>query len=211
VVASFVAGVLFVRHEKAPTPAPAVSASVVAPAPAPEEEPEAPAVAAASDDAAEGNDQASPLAEAGPDATNDAFAEGAPVVIRMADLMIRSAVGAKLCVDAPKRGQALQLYSCHGRKNQRWTFAQDATGTSQIYAAVGGCIRAATPGGDGTRLIGRGVCNDSTPHFRNLENGRLQEVTTTMCLTAPVAEKRARIFLAPCNPANAGQGWTLSR
>ena len=92
-----------------PTPRPPVE-------PEPEEHEVADAQGRAAAAPARGHDTAlGTPSEAG--VTHDS---GAPTVLRAASLLIHPVGHEKLCVDYSTRRDALHLFSCHGRQNQRW-------------------------------------------------------------------------------------------
>jgi hypothetical protein len=142
------------------------------------------------------------LRDAGPDAP--------AIVVRASNLLIHPSANEHLCVDAPSRGHGLQLYRCHGRKNQRWTFAEDITGANRIFGSEGGCVRVAGAQGGNEPTLDVGACGPDAPRFRHRADRRLEEVQSGQCVTVRALEKHAKLVLEPCDPSNGGQGWTFS-
>jgi hypothetical protein len=143
-------------------------------------------------------------------ASRDARSDAPPIVVRAANLLIHPFGKERECVDAQSHGvHGLQLFRCHGRGNQRWTFAEDITGASRIFGSEGGCVQIGDDqGGDPSLVLG--PCGSDSSRFRHLADKRLQDVRSGKCVTSRSLEKHARLVLETCDPANAGQGWTFS-
>ena len=139
----------------------------------------------------------------------DASPDAAPIVLRASNLLIHPGRNEHDCVDAPSHGRGLQLYPCHGRTNQRWTFAEDTTGASRIFGE-GGCVRvtAAQVGGEPTLDVG--ACSGDVSRFRHRADQRLEDAQSGQCVTVRALEKHARLVLEACDASNAGQTWTFS-
>jgi Ricin-type beta-trefoil lectin domain len=145
------------------------------------------------------------------DAALDAPARSPPVVIRESNLRIRPIANENMCVDAPAHAHALQLFPCHGKKNQRWTFAEDFNATSRISDEDGKCVRVGAPNGDGEPRLEATPCGADVARFRLTGDHKLEEARSGQCMTVRRFEKHADIVLEPCNPANTGQAWSLTR
>jgi hypothetical protein len=198
---------------RAPKDPPRVSVTVDATAPVEEVTP-APVASALPDDSV-------PILPPSPSDTSaphdppvrpkDAGVDASPIILRASNLLIHPASNERECVDAPTHAaQGLQLFPCHGRKNQRWTFAEDLSGANRIFGADGGCVRIAEAASGGEPPLIVGGCGTDSPRFRHLADKRLQEVQSGQCITVRSAEKRARLTLEACDPANGGQTWTFS-
>lgn len=123
------------------------------------------------------------------------------------NLLIHPVGAETLCVDASLRSSLLQLYPCHGKKNQRWTFSEDPNGTSRISGAEG-CLRVgAAIRGEPT--LEMGSCGADTERFRHTEDRRIEDTHSKMCVTVHQTEAHARLVLAPCNSSR-GQSWSLT-
>ena len=125
------------------------------------------------------------------------------------NLLVRPGGYEGLCMDAPSRGPGLQLFPCHGRKNQRWTFAEDPNGTS-VISGTAGCLRAGRPAARGESTVEVGACGPDASRFRHTDDRRLEDVHSGLCVTAHQLETHAPLVLTACNPSRGGQTWSLS-
>jgi hypothetical protein len=139
--------------------------------------------------------------------------------IRGANLLVRTAANEEMCMDAEGNGaelsRPLQLFHCHGRENQRWTFAEQSDGSSEILCVGGLCMDVQgqrTSSGSPLQLY---TCA-GTPNqkFRHNIDGRLQELQTGKCLTVAELVDKSPLFIDTCSdkPADKspGQIWVIS-
>jgi hypothetical protein len=132
-------------------------------------------------------------------------------MVRSANLLVHPVGKDDECMDSPAHGgHGLQLFRCHGRTNQRWTFAEDTSGASRIAGGEGGCVRIGPREYSGEPPLVVGACDSGVPRFRHREDKRLEEVASGQCVTARPHQKRVKLFLEPCDASNAGQTWTFS-
>jgi Ricin-type beta-trefoil lectin domain len=214
--AGILVGALFFRHREPP---PTVRAPEDAPDAAPPDEPLEP-LGPEPDDADIVDAAPEPLQpkavvrthERGDAATpspRDAASDASPIVIRASRLLIHPADNEQLCVDVPSRRRGLQLHGCHGRANQRWTFAEDTTAANRIFGE-GGCIRIARARSGGEAALEMGACAPDTPRFRYREDHRFEDVQSGLCVTTRLLDKRTRLVLTTCDASSAAQTWTLA-
>jgi serine protease len=113
--------------------------------------------------------------------------------------------------DHPVAGTRLEVFGCHGRENQRWTF-QDRTGDSSSIVGIGGLCLDVIGGqtGDGYPLQLYPCGSQTNQGFRHFEDGRIRELQTGKCLTAN-GSQGAPLTIAQCDRNNAGQVWVLSQ
>ena len=128
-------------------------------------------------------------------------------------LMIHSAVNPGLCADVagdvPEPHATVQLFSCHGRENQRWNVAPGPNGAT-ITGLGGLCldIHGRQPQDGATAQVF--PCNGGgNQRFGYRPDGRLQEVATGKCLTAMAIGDGAPLAVEPCDPRNAAQVWSI--
>jgi Ricin-type beta-trefoil lectin domain len=135
--------------------------------------------------------------------------------IRGANLLLHAAANEEMCVDAqadPAEGHRMvRLYHCHGRENQRWTFADQGDGSSEILGVGGQCLDVqGRSSGDGTPLQLYPCTGAVNQKFRHLVDGRLQEVQTGKCLTVADYVEKSPVFIDKCNDKPAPQAWVIS-
>jgi hypothetical protein len=135
--------------------------------------------------------------------------------IRGANLLIHSATNEELCIDArsepAEAHRMIQLFHCHGRENQRWTFADMGDGSSEILGVGGMCLDVqGRSSGDGTPLQIYPCTGAVNQRFRHLVDGRLQEVQTGKCLTVNEYVEKSPIFIDKCNEKPVPQAWVIS-
>ncbi len=157
-------------------------------------------------------------ADVGPPPPQDASAhardsglrhEAAGGVVHASNLLIHPGGNEQLCIDESTHA-GLTLFPCHGRKNQRFTFAEDPGGVIRISGAKGGCLRLGDMLGSDRRLE-LGPCGGDASGFRHRDDRRFREVATGLCMTVTRVGKRAPIVLETCDAANAGQVWSLAK
>lgn len=127
--------------------------------------------------------------------------------------LIHSAVNPALCLDVaggrPAPRAPVQLFSCHGRENQRWNLAPGADGAT--ITGIGGLcldIRGVRSANGASAEVF--PCNGGgNQQFRMLADGRMQEVSTGKCLTA--MGDGAPLVVEPCDPGLAAQVFTVGR
>jgi hypothetical protein len=129
--------------------------------------------------------------------------------LREANLEVRLVGSDAMCVDAPSNRAGLQLFHCHGKANQRWTFTEDLNGISAI-SGEGGCWRVGPPGARGESLIDRGACGPGAARFRHTDDHRLEDDHSGLCVTVHDTKRRSPLVLAACNPSRGGQTWSLT-
>jgi len=158
-----------------------------------------------------------------PDGTPAAATPGAPAApheeiqhVTGANYVIHSSENEALCIDAkgdkPADGTALELFGCHGKENQRWTFQDRAQNASSIMGIGELCIdvtQAKTADGSPTELF---KCNSQKNQgWRHFKDGRIRELQTGKCLTATGKAQGAAVVISHCDPNNPAQVWTLSQ
>lgn len=133
-----------------------------------------------------------------------------------ANYVIHSSQNQNLCVDArgdkPADGTTLELYGCHGKENQRWSFQDRAQNASSIVGVGNLCIdvtQAKTADGSPTELYQCG--GQKNQGWRHFQDGRIRELQTGKCLTATGNTQGAPIVISRCDPNDAAQVWTLSQ
>jgi hypothetical protein len=134
--------------------------------------------------------------------------------IRGANLLVRAATNEEMCIDAQSGGEMhplVQLFHCHGRENQRWTFAEQGDFSSQILGIGGLCLDVqGQHTSSGTPLQLYPCASTSNQKFRHNIDGRLQEVQTGKCLTVSEFSDHARVFIDECGDKKPGQVWVIS-
>jgi len=135
--------------------------------------------------------------------------------IRGANLLIRAAKNEEMCIDAESDRAELhpliQLFHCHGRENQRWTFAEENDASSQILGIGGLCLDVqGQHSSSGTPLQLYPCANAANQKFRHNVDGRLQEVQTGKCLTAGDFKEHSPVFIDDCRDDKPGQVWIIS-
>jgi hypothetical protein len=135
---------------------------------------------------------------------------GAPTVLRASSLLIHPVGHEKLCVDYSSRKDALHLFGCHGRNNQRWTAEEDVGGTIRLLSGEGGCVIVQGTNRDGEPALTLGGCGATASRFRHFEEHRLQETQTGKCVGARRVDKGTMLGLEVCDPSSAGQLWALA-
>jgi hypothetical protein len=129
--------------------------------------------------------------------------------LREANLEVRLVGADGMCVDAPRHGPRLQLFPCHGKANQRWTFTEDLNGTN-VISGDGDCWRVGPPTTHGEAAVDRGACGSGSARFRLTDDRRLEDAHSGLCVTVRDARKRSRLFFAACDPSHGGQTWSLN-
>jgi hypothetical protein len=127
-------------------------------------------------------------------------------------MVIHSAANANYCIDAARDGSAkrspVRLFICHGQENQRWSLAPGPNGVTAVTGIGGLCLD--VRGAHATELA-LDACNGAaTQRFTYDSGGRLMALAATKCLTVTKAARGAPILLAPCDPGNPGQVWSLA-
>jgi Ricin-type beta-trefoil lectin domain len=135
--------------------------------------------------------------------------------IRGANLLIHAAANEEMCVDAQsdpaEAHPKIWLFHCTGRENQRWTFADQGDGSSEILGVGGLCLDVqGRSSGDGTPLVLYPCTGANNQKFRHLVDGRLQEVQTGKCLTVNEYVERSPVFIDHCNDKPEPQAWAIS-
>lgn len=133
-----------------------------------------------------------------------------------ANYVIHTNLNQGLCLDAtgdkPQAGTRMELYGCHGRENQRWTFQDRAQDSSSIVGIGGLCIDII--GGqtaDGTPAELYPCGQQKNQGFRHFEDGRIRELQTGKCLTVATGAAGSPLAIARCDWNNPGQVWTLTQ
>jgi hypothetical protein len=135
--------------------------------------------------------------------------------IRGANLLIRANANEEMCIDAQSDRAELhpsvQLFHCHGRENQRWTFAEQTDASSQILGIGGLCLDVqGQHSSNGTPLQVYPCAGTPNQKFRHNIDGRLQEVQTGKCLTVDDFVEHSKIFIDTCSDKKPGQVWIIS-
>jgi hypothetical protein len=135
--------------------------------------------------------------------------------IRGANLLIHAAPNEEMCIDAqtdPAEGhRMLRLFHCQGRENQRWTFADQGDGSSEILGLGGQCVDVqGRSSGDGTPLQLYPCTGAVNQRFRHLVDGRLQEASTGKCLTVNDYVEKSPVFIEKCSEKPEPQAWVIS-
>lgn len=132
-----------------------------------------------------------------------------------ARMMIRSSLNDGFCVDdnggGTKDGNQIFIWACaQGQPGgQAWSFGPAPGGANVITGLAGKCLSIKAEATD------KGVTELSTcdggPRqlFKHYADGRFHDGVSNKCLTATSAAKGAPIILEACNPASAGQVWSL--
>jgi len=141
--------------------------------------------------------------------------EMAPLPGLASGMVIHSVVSPDLCFDA-KGNRAvphtpIEVFSCHGRENQRWFLGGGPTGGTTITGIGGLCLDihgARSRDGASAQLY---PCNGGgNQEFKITPDGRIHEVANGECLTATGGAPGSRIVVAPCDAQNPGQAWTVT-
>jgi hypothetical protein len=132
------------------------------------------------------------------------------------EMLVRTALNEQLCWDAKNDkaagGTPLMLWKCHGKENQRWTFADQPGGTNTLLGVGGLCVDVkGHRAGDGTPLQLWPCTNQSNQQFRHNSDGRIVETQTGKCLTAKAAADNTPITIDECDVNNGGQVWTIAK
>jgi hypothetical protein len=135
--------------------------------------------------------------------------------IHGANLLIHAASNEELCVDAPvdaaEGHRMVRLFHCRGAESQRWTFADQGDGSSEVLGVAGLCLDVqGRSSGDGTPLQLYPCTGAANQRFRHLVDGRLQEVQTGKCLTVEDFVEKAPVFIDKCADKPAPQAWIIS-
>ncbi len=124
--------------------------------------------------------------------------------------------GDRMCLDArgdrDKDGIPVQVYTCHGSENQRWTIASSMDNRHAIIGVGGYCLD----------VRGSGSIANGTPaqlwrcHFGDNQrfslqpDGRIKEVHSGKCLIAPAAKEETVVVLDTCKNTP-GEVWTITK
>ncbi len=135
---------------------------------------------------------------------------GASTVLRASGLLIHPVGHEKLCMDYSTRRDALHLFGCHGRKNQRWTAEEDVGGAIRLMSGEGGCVIVQGTTRDGDPALTLGGCGTMASRFRHFEEHRLEETQTGKCVGARRVEKGMMLGLEVCDASSPGQSWALA-
>ena len=120
-------------------------------------------------------------------------------------LSIRPAAAKHRCVDIRSHTHELQLFKCHGKENQRWTFSDESDGTSRLVSDIGECVVLDALGSP----LRTKPCGPDAMKVRRRPDGRLVDLVTERCLTARGIENRTPITLEPCDTSDMQQEWYL--
>jgi len=128
---------------------------------------------------------------------------------------IRSVAGADaFCMDADHDRQADQtpvnVWRCHGRRNQRWTVTTNSSGGAAIIGTGGFCLdtRGRHSRADGTPVqLWRCHFGPNQRYFVTAD-GHIQEVASGKCLQALAESDGAPVVLDECGN-NPWQIWQL--
>ena len=136
--------------------------------------------------------------------------------VQGANYVLHASGNQSLCVDAkgdkPADGTQLELYGCHGKENQRWTFENRGQNASSIHGIGNLCIDVtAGASADGSPVELYACNNQKNQGWRHFEDGRIRELQTGKCLTATGVAQGAAVVISRCDANNAGQVWTLSQ
>ncbi len=115
--------------------------------------------------------------------------------------------------DKAQANQALALFKCHGKENQRFAFVDRQGDTSGITAIGGLCVDVRGGGtADGTP-VNVFPCGNDQPNqtFRHFEDGRIHEIQSHKCLTASPVAQGTHLTLQTCAVDNAQQVWVLTQ
>jgi hypothetical protein len=135
--------------------------------------------------------------------------------IHGANLLIHAATNEEMCIDAQsdpaEAHRMIRLFHCHGRENQRWTFADQGDGSSEILGIGGLCLDVqGRSSGDGTPLQLYPCTGAVNQKFRHNIDGRLQEVQTGKCLTVSDYVEKSPVFIDKCADKPEPQAWVIS-
>jgi hypothetical protein len=147
--------------------------------------------------------------------------KGSPLVdannspIHGANLLIHAGSNEEMCIDAqadPSEGHLMvRLFHCHGRENQRWTFADQGDGSSEILGVGGQCLDIqGRSSGEGAPLQLYPCTGAPNQKFRHLIDGRLQEIQTGKCLTVSDYVEKSPVFIDKCAEKPEPQAWVIS-
>jgi hypothetical protein len=139
-----------------------------------------------------------------------------PQHVAGANYMIHTSLNQGLCLDVSQdravAGQPVALFGCHGRANQRFTFADRGGNASSIEGIGGLCLDVRGAGtADGTPVQIYPCGAQTNQSFRYFADGRIHEVQTGKCLTVTTASPGTQLVLDRCNESNAGQVWALTQ
>jgi hypothetical protein len=132
------------------------------------------------------------------------------------NFMIRSGLNQQFCFDAKADraadGTQVQLYSCSGREQQRWTFVDQPDAKIMITGIGGLCLDVrGRKAGDGTPLQLWQCANAPNQMFRHESDGRIREVGNGKCLTTTNLQNGSALTIDECDRNNGGQVWVLSK
>jgi|HubBroStandDraft_1064217.scaffolds.fasta_scaffold219963_2 hypothetical protein len=135
--------------------------------------------------------------------------------IHGSNLLVRAASNEEMCIDAENSRAELhplvELLHCQGRENQRWTFADQNDGSSEILGIGGLCLDVqGQHSSSGTPLQLYTCAGTANQKFRHNIDGRLQEVQTGKCLTAGEFVEKSPIFIDDCSDKKPGQVWIVT-
>jgi hypothetical protein len=173
------------------------------------------------DDASDGDDAGAPDATLPPPVDaghkrkkhegHEAGGDASHVGVRAENLLIHPTTDEQVCLDQPSRRKALQVFTCHGKKNQRWVIEEDPDGVIKLETADQQCVQAAGADPQGGTSLVIGSCDGATRFRHGGSDHRFREVGTSQCLTARGTEKHAHVVLLPCDTPGTTQAWGLGR
>jgi hypothetical protein len=135
-------------------------------------------------------------------------------LIRGTNLLIRAESNEEMCIDAESGGElhpTIQLFHCHGRENQRWSFAEQGDASSEIVGIGGLCLDVqGQHSSSGTPLQLYPCTGAPNQRFRHEIDGRLREIQTGKCLTVGDFTEHAHVFIDDCSGKKRGQVWVIS-
>jgi len=112
-----------------------------------------------------------------------------------------------MCLDASAhRAGRLQLWKCQGQPNQSWTLATQSGAFFQIAGSAGTCVAGMAE----SSQLQLSSCADHGKTYR-FAGGHLVEAGSGACLTATGFRNGSTLSLAPCDPGNPGQAWSVAR
>ena len=133
-------------------------------------------------------------------------ASGEPVV--QTGVLIHSAANPTYCIEAASGRSSqhppVRLFTCHGQENQRWSLAAGEERATTLVGIAGLCLEVR-----GT-VAQLSACTGHENQRINYDGGgRLRDLTTGKCLTVTRAARGAPVLIAPCDPGNPGQVWSV--
>jgi hypothetical protein len=130
-------------------------------------------------------------------------------VVRASNLLIHPLGHEHYCIDFSSKKQVLHLHPCHGKKNQRWTAAEDIGGTVRLKNGEGACVVIGGTTAEGAPGLTLGSCGADARRFKHFEDHRLEDALTGQCVTTRRFEKGTNLSMEPCSASNPGQSWVM--